>query len=215
MRRSACSARRFRSNVVVELLLLRQRLLQPLLVLFLIDAAQIDVLRHLEAGVLDGTRRDGPLRIVFRARLFLLRALLPNLLLQIAVLGPPVDGSFQLILPVEFHEELPGNDLRAAGHEPGDDERVAARGRRTDQPGRRDVVKVDGFDETGGPQGFDERTARDLQRTGCGLTWLILTVVRATCTNAPLDGERSDQGHQGQSNHQVRLFHDVCARTFD
>ena len=111
IRRSACSARRFKSNVAVELFLLRLRLFQPLLVLFLIDAAQIDVLLHLEAGVLDGIRRDRKLGIVFGARLFLLRAFLPNLLLEIAVLGPPVDGGLQLILPVEFHEELPGHDL--------------------------------------------------------------------------------------------------------
>ena len=110
----------------LELLLLRLRLFQPLLVLFLIDAAEIGVLLHLEAGVLDGIRRDRKLRLVLGAHLFLLGALLPNLLLEIAELGSLVDGGLQLILPVEFHEELPGLDERAAGHELGDDERVAA-----------------------------------------------------------------------------------------
>ena len=92
----------------LELFLLRLRLLHPLLVLFLIDAAQIGILLHLEVGVLDGIGRDRKLRLVFRAHLFLLCTLLPNLLLEIAVLGPLVDGGLQLILPVEFHEELPG-----------------------------------------------------------------------------------------------------------
>ena len=111
-----------------------------------------DVLLHIEAGGLDGIRRDRQLRIVFGVRLFLLRAFLPNLLLEIAVLGPPVGGGLQLILPVEFHEELPGVDDAAAGHEPGDDEGVAARRGRADEPGRRNIMKTDGFDEAGHPQ---------------------------------------------------------------
>ena len=100
----------------LELLLLRLRLFQPQLVLFLIDAAQIGILLHLELGVLDGIRRDRKLRIVLRARLFLLGAFLPNLLFEVAVLGSLVDGGLQLVLPVEFHQELPGLDERAAGH---------------------------------------------------------------------------------------------------
>ena len=207
IRRSACAARALQIERRLQLLLLRLRLFQPLLVLLLIDAAEIDVLFHLETGVLDGIGRDRKLRIVLGARLFLLRAFLPNLLLEIAVLGPPVDGGLQLVLPVEFHEELPGDDERAAGQELRDDERIAARGRRADEPGRRDIMKMDGFNEAGHPQRFDERAARDLQRRRSLGRLVLLFLIGTARAHAADDGKRADQDHQDETKQQIRLFH--------
>ena len=188
-----------------ELFLLRLRLLQPLLVLFLIDTAEVHVLLDIEAGGLHGIRRDRELGIVFGVRLFLLRAFLPNLLLEIAVLGAPVGGRLQLILAVEFHEELPGGDDAAAGHEPGNDEGVAARSGRADEPGRRNVVKTDGFDEAGHPQALDERAAGHLQRP-ISLTHLIVGPARADPAD---DGKPGDQDYQEERKQQMRFFHGV------
>jgi hypothetical protein len=188
-----------------KLFLFRLRLLEPLLVLFLIDAAQIRVLLHLEAGVLDGIRRDRKLGLVLRARLFLLPALLANLLFEIAVFGSLVDGGLQLILPVEFHEELPGLDVRAAGDELRDDEGITAWSCRADEAGRRDIVKMDRFDEAGRPQRFDKRAALDLPRRR-SLARPVIGTARADATD---DRERAGEHHQNERNQQVRLFHRV------
>jgi len=71
----------------LELLDLGDRLLEAQRVLFLIDSAEIGVLLHLQLRVLDGVGRDREFCIVSRAGLFVLCALLANLLLQIAILG--------------------------------------------------------------------------------------------------------------------------------
>src|SRR5688500_5435245 len=188
-----------------QLFVLRFCLFEALLVLFLIDAAEIGVLLDLEACIFNGTRRDEQLSLVLRARLFLLRALLSNLLFEIAEFRAPVGGSFQLILTVEFDEEVSWRDARAARPEPGDDECVAAWPRGADKTGSRDVVKADRFDEASQPQRFHDRATRDFDRSRWG--FLRRFAFWACSADAAHNGEYPDEARQNERQEQIWLLH--------
>src|SRR5206468_4932609 len=94
-----------------------------------------------------------------RSGLFLLRTLLPNLLLEIAKLSTLVNGRLQLVLPIEFDKNLPDLDMRSARRESGDDQRVIAGSCGTDETGCRDIVKAGGLDQAGQPESSGKRAA--------------------------------------------------------
>ena len=73
---------------------------------------------------------------------------------------------------------------------------------RADEPGRRNVVKMDGFDEAGHPQRFDERAARDLQRRR-SLRRIVIGIARADTAD---DGKGADQHSRTSASSKYGFF---------
>ena len=134
----------------LELLQLGTGLFERLLVLLGLDFRDHRVLDHLEIGPAERALRQLDLAVVLGAGGAPLRFLLPDLLLEIAQLGPPVERVLQLILAIELDEQVARPDPRARAHQFHDDERVRGRPR---QPRGGDGGRLDGFN---GPAEPDE-----------------------------------------------------------
>ena len=102
-----CFGAAFQLEGVLQLLQTGLRLFHAEVVLLGVDLRQDLVLPHLEACRVHGMLRQRQLRIVFGTRLFLLRALLVNLFLEVEILSTLVERGLQLALAVELHQQIP------------------------------------------------------------------------------------------------------------